>query len=69
MNLKKNMGMADRIIRPTLGAGIIAAYAAGKIKGKAATGLLVLSGIFLVTSFIGWCPAYEAAGIDSIPEE
>ncbi len=69
MTLEKNMGTVDRIIRPTLAAGIIAAYAAGKIKGKVAIGLLALSGIFIATSSVGWCPAYAATGIDTIVEE
>ncbi len=65
MNLQKNMGKADRIIRPALALGVISAYAAGKIKGKTAVGLLVLSGIFLATSAVGWCPAYQAVGIST----
>lgn len=69
MIVEKNMGTVDRIIRPTLAAGIIAAYATGKIKGNAAIGLLALSGIFIATSTVGWCPAYAATGIDTIVEE
>ncbi len=69
MTLEKNMGTVDRIIRPALAAGIIAAYAAGKIKGNAAIGLLALSGIFIATSSVGWCPVYAATGIDTVVEE
>ncbi len=63
------MGTLDRIIRPTLAVAIIAAYALGKIKGNAAKGLLVLSGIFLATSTVGYCPAYAVVGIDTIEGE
>lgn len=69
MTLEKNMGTVDRIVRPTLAAGFIAAYALGKLKGKAAIGLLALSGIFIATSSVGWCPAYAATGINTIVEE
>lgn len=69
MELHKNMGLADRIIRPVLAGGIIAASATGKIKGTLETGLLLLSGVFLITAATGSCPAYEAAGIDSISEK
>ncbi len=69
MTLEKNMGTLDRIVRPTLAAGIIAAYAIGNLKGKSAIGLLALSGIFITTSAVGWCPAYAAVGIDTIAEE
>ncbi len=47
------MGTVDRIIRPTLAAGIITAYVTGKLKGNAAFGLLVLSGIFIATRSVG----------------
>lgn len=67
MHLEKNMGTADRIIRPVIAAGILAVYAGGRVKGKAAIGLLILSGIFIATSALGWCPAYKAVGIDIIP--
>lgn len=69
MTVEKNMGMLDRIIRPTLATGIIAVYTAGKIKGNAAIGLLALSGIFIATSSVGWCPAYAAVGINTIGDE
>lgn len=68
MELHQNMGLADRIIRPVLAGAIIAASAAGKIKGPLETGLLLLSGVFLITAATGSCPAYEAAGIDSMSE-
>jgi hypothetical protein len=40
MELYKNMGIADRIIRPVAAAIIIAASANGKIKGPLEIGLL-----------------------------
>ncbi len=69
MNLQKNMGLADRIIRPVAAAAIITASFNKKITGPLATGLLFLSGIFLITSATGSCPLYEATGIDSISEQ
>ena len=69
MNLKKNMGTADRIIRPTLAAGIITLIATDVIKGTPAKILAGLSVIFIGTSSIGWCPAYAALGVDTVREE
>lgn len=68
MELHKNMGIADRIIRPAIAGGIIAASATGKLKGPLETGLLFLSGIFLITAATASCPAYEAAGINRMSE-
>jgi uncharacterized membrane protein YgaE (UPF0421/DUF939 family) len=69
MNLSKNMGTADRIIRPTLAAGIITLIATNVIKGTPAKILAGLSAIFIGTSSIGWCPAYEALGVDTLGDE
>ena len=69
MELHKNMGLADRIIRPAAAAAIIATSFAGKIKEPFQTGLLFLSGILLVTSATGSCPAYEVMDIDSMSKE
>lgn len=69
MKIEKNMGTVDRIVRPTIAIGIIAAYATGKLKGKTAIALLALSVIFIATSTVGWCPVYSAAGIDTIEDD
>lgn len=69
MHLEKNMGVTDRIVRTTLAAGFIGTYASGKVKGFLGIGLLVLSGVFLITSATGYCPAYQAVGIDSLEHE
>lgn len=66
MKFEKNMGLGDRIIRPTLAAGMVAAYATGKVKGIAGIGLLVLATMFTVTSTFGSCPVYQALGVDTI---
>lgn len=68
MELERNMGTADRLIRPTLAAGFIAAYASGKVRGVAGTILLTLAGIFILTSFTGSCPLYSALDINSMAD-
>lgn len=69
MHLERNIGVTDRIVRTTLAAGFIAVYASGKVKGVLGIGLMMISGIFLVTSAVGYCPAYQAVGIDSLEQE
>ena len=64
--MEKNMGLADRIIRPTLAAVMVAAYASGKVKGIAGVGLLALAAMFTVTSTFGSCPVYRALGVNTI---
>jgi hypothetical protein len=56
--MKKNMGTADRALRIIAAIAIIALYYAGLISGTLAIILLVLAVIFILTSFISFCPLY-----------
>lgn len=56
--MKKNMGTTDRVLRILIALGIAAMYITGVINGTIATILLVLASIFIVTSFISFCPLY-----------
>ena len=56
--MNKNMGTADRTIRIIAALIIAWLYYAGKISGTLAIVLLVVAVMFVVTSFISWCPAY-----------
>ena len=63
--MKKNMGNADRIIRILIAAVIVILFAANIITGTLAIVLLVVAGVFLLTSFLGFCPLYLPFGISS----
>lgn len=63
--MKKNMNSADRIIRILIAALVIGLYYGNVISGILATVLLVISGIFILTSFISFCPIYSALRISS----
>lgn len=63
--MTKNMGSADRIIRVVIAAVVIALYFMQVINGTLAAVLLVLAGIFLLTSFISTCPLYLPFGINT----
>jgi len=56
--MKKNMGSADRVIRILVAVAVIALYFGNLISGTIAIVLLVLAGIFILTSFISFCPLY-----------
>lgn len=60
-----NMGSADRIIRPLLAIVFLALYFTGTVTGTIGIILLVLSGVFLLTSVVGMCPLYSLLGINS----
>jgi hypothetical protein len=63
--MKTNMGTADKAIRISV-AIIFAILVFTKIiSGTVAIVLLVLGGIFLATSLIGFCPLYLPFGINT----
>lgn len=60
--MKKNMGNADRIIRVIIAAIVGVLYFTGTISGTLGIVLLVLAGVFVLTSLISFCPLYAPFG-------
>lgn len=65
--MKKNMGSADRIIRIVIAAVVAVLFFTGIIEGTLGIVLLALAGIFVLTSFISFCPLYAPLGISTCP--
>ena len=63
--MKKNMGSADRIIRIVAAIVVAVLYFTGTVTGTLGIVLLVLGGIFVLTSLVGFCPLYTLFGINS----
>ena len=63
--MKTNMGSADRISRIIFAIIIGVLYFTKAIEGTAALVLGVLAVVFLLTSFIGFCPLYTVFGIST----
>ncbi len=63
--MKKNMGGADRIIRILIAAIVVALYYFEVINGTLGIILLILAGIFVLTSFVSFCPLYTLFGIST----
>lgn len=63
--MKKNMGSADRIIRIIIAAIVGILYFTGTISGTLGLILLILAGIFVLTSLISFCPLYAPFGIST----
>ena len=63
--MKKNMGTADKIIRILMALVIIGLYFMHQISGTLAIVGLILSGVFILTSFISFCPLYLPFGIST----
>ncbi len=65
--MQKNMGKADRTIRFLVAAIVVILYTTNVISGTLGIILLVVAGIFLLTSFISFCPLYAPFGIRTCP--
>lgn len=63
--MKKNMGTADRAIRVIIALIVAGLYAAGTITGTLAIVLLVFAVVFLLTSFVSFCPLYTLFGLST----
>ncbi len=67
--MKKNMGTADRIVRSVAAAIAATLYFTGVLTGTIGLVLLVLAGVFLITSFVSFCPLYTIVGVNTCPRE
>jgi fatty acid desaturase len=61
--MKKNMGIADRITRVIIAAIVAVLYFTGVVTGIVGIVLLILAGIFLLTSLFSFCPIYFMFGL------
>ena len=61
------MGGADRIIPILLAAVFAYLYFGGIVTGTWGIVLLVLGGVFVLTSLVGFCPLYAPFGISTCP--
>ena len=65
--MKKNMSSADRIIRLILSVIMVALYFTNVVGGTLGIILLVVAGVFTLTSLISFCPLYAIFGISTCP--
>ena len=63
--MKHNMGSADKLIRIIIALVIAGLYFEKAITGILGIVLLVISGIFLLTSLVSFCPLYRIFGINT----
>jgi len=56
--MKRNMGNTDRIVRLLLAAVVAALYFTDVVTGTLGIVLLAVAAIFVLTSFVSFCPLY-----------
>lgn len=67
--MKKNMGNIDKIVRILLALVVMVLYFTNQISGLTAIIGIILSGIFILTSLIGFCPLYLPFGISTLKKD
>jgi len=60
--MKTNMGSMDKIVRLIIAALFIGLYITDTISGVMGVILLILAGVFILTSFMSFCPIYTIFG-------
>ncbi len=61
------MGNADRTIRVIIAVLIAVLYFTNVISGTLGLILLILAGVFVLTSLISFCPLYSLVGVNTCP--
>lgn len=65
--MKANMGSTDRIIRLIVAAILVALYFTGTVTGTVGMVLVVVAAVFILTSFVSFCPLYTLFGMSTCP--
>jgi len=65
--MKKNMSSADKIVRIIIALIAVILFTTGTVTGAVGIILLVVAGIFALTSAIGFCPLYAVFGFSTCP--
>jgi uncharacterized membrane protein len=63
MMMKKNMGVIDRVLRILVAIILAILYFTSTVTGTFGIVLLVLAGVFVLTSIISFCPLYLPFGL------
>jgi hypothetical protein len=63
--MKKNVGTIDKVVRILVAVVISGLYFSNIISGAVAIVLLILAGVFILTSFMSFCPLYLPFGLST----
>ena len=67
--MPKNMGATDKLIRILVAIVLVSLFFTNLISGTIGIILLILAGIFILTSLISFCPLYTLIGINTCPKD
>jgi hypothetical protein len=67
--MKKNMGNTDRLVRVIVAAVVAVLFFTHVISGPLGILLMVLAGVFVLTSLVSFCPLYAPFRFSSRPKQ
>jgi hypothetical protein len=67
--MKKNIGTIDKIIRILVAVLFTALYFTHVVSGTLGIVLLILAGVFVLTTLINFCPIWGILGISTLKKE
>ncbi len=67
--MNKNMGTIDKVIRILVAVIVVVLYFTHIISGTLGIILLIVSGIFVLTSLLSFCPLYLPFGLNTRKKE
>lgn len=65
--MKANVGLIDKIVRVAVAVAAVILYFTDVVTGVLGIVLLAVAGIFVVTSFLSFCPLYAIFGLSTCP--
>lgn len=63
--MKKNMGSTDRLVRVIIAAVLAYLYFTNVLTGTIGLVLVIVAGVFVLTSLISFCPLYAPFGLST----
>ncbi|TPN87477.1 YgaP family membrane protein [Aquimarina algicola] len=63
--MRKNLGRIDVVIRICIGFILAYLFYNHYISDTLGVALLTVSGILIITGFVGWCPLYQILGLST----
>jgi hypothetical protein len=67
--MKSNVGNTDKAVRISITVLLAALYFTGTITGVFGVIALVVAGVFVLTSLVGFCPLYAIFGMSTCPRK
>lgn len=67
--MKSNVGNTDKAVRISIAVLLAALYFTGTITGVLGVIALVVAGVFVLTSLVGFCPLYAIFGMSTCPRK